>query len=154
MNACVFTGSFDPFTIGHLDIVKSGLKVFDKVYIAVLNNGNKAYKFSLEQRIQLVKAAVSDLTNTEVVSSDKTAVELAQQLNARAILRGIRTEKDLSYEMEMAFANRHINGGVETVFLPASKPQISSTVARWLIEFDGDLSSVLTDEQINILKNF
>ena len=154
MNACVFTGSFDPFTIGHLDIVKSGLKVFDKVYIAVLNNGNKTYMFSEEQRIKLAKAAVSDLENVEVVSSSKTAVELAEKLNARAILRGIRAEKDLSYEMEMAFANRRIKGGIETVFLPAVKPHISSTAARWLIEFEGDLSSGLTDAQINILKNF
>ena len=85
MNACVFTGSFDPFTLGHLDIVRKALNVFDKVYIAVLENEAKSCMFNEQQRVEIAKAAVSDIENTEVVSSLKTAVELAKELKAKAL---------------------------------------------------------------------
>lgn len=150
MSSCIFTGSFDPFTIGHLDIAISAAKVFDKVYVAVLNNEFKATMFNMNERVEIAKAAVMDYPAIEVVSHSGTAVELAEKLDVNAIVRGIRNTADLNYEQEMSFINGQWN--IETVFMLSSYPYISSTAARQLITYGGSLDKVLTKQQIEILK--
>ena len=154
MSSCIFTGSFDPFTTGHMYIAKRAEKVFDKVYIAVLKNEFKATMFTMKQREEIAKAAVLILSNAEVICYDGMAVDIAKKLNVNAIIRGIRSSVDLDYEREMAFLNSKFNSDIETLFIISNCPHISSTGARQLIEYGGDLSEVLTKAQIKIINNF
>lgn len=154
MNSCVFTGSFDPFTRGHLDIVKRVGKVFDRVYVAVLKNDLKETMFNMEQREAIVRAAIADLENAEVFCHEGLAVDAARQHGARAIIRGIRNLSDLDYEREMAFANGELDERIETLFVLSHCPQVSSTAVRELIKLGGRLDSVLTKKQIQIINNF
>ena len=154
MNSCVFTGSFDPFTIGHLEVVKKAGKVFDKVYIAVLKNEFKSTMFSVEQRLKLIEEAIKELDFATAISFNGLAVEAARELGANALVRGIRNGNDIDYEREMAFANSCIDEGIETLFFMSNLPQISSTIVRELIKFGGRLDDVLTGSQIDLLNNF
>lgn len=154
MTSCLFTGSFDPFTLGHLEIVKRARKTFDKVYVAVLKNDLKATMFSVDKRIALAKAATIGMSGVEVVSHDGLAVELAKSLGAKAIVRGLRNCTDLDYEREMAYINTNLDSSIETVFLLSDSPQISSTAVRELIKLNGNLENALTKKQIEILKDF
>lgn len=154
MSRCVFTGSFDPFTLGHLDIVKKAVGIFDKVYVAVLKNQFKETMYNMDQRRELAQAAVDGLPNVEVVAYDGLAVDAARSLGAVVLLRGIRNNTDLDYEREMELVNFGLDSKIKTVYLLTDLPQVSSTAARQLIEHGGDLYPVLTGKQIETVKKF
>ena len=151
MKTCMVTGSFDPFTLGHLDLVKRVCNVFDKVYVAVLVNPLKQYLFTVEQRIQLIKCALADYDNVRVVSYAGMTYNLAKELGVDYLVRGLRTESDFDYELEMAEFNMQ-EGGVDTMCLMTNRMQyVSSTDVRARLESGEELTGLVPDSCIAML---
>ena len=154
----IVPGSFDPITNGHIDIVKRAAAEYNKVYLAVMINREKKYTFSLEERKQLAKVAVSKIPNVDVVASEGMLWELARDVNANAIVKGYRNSVDLEYEKKMAEFNESKFPQAKTVLLP-SNPQlteISSTIVRdRLLKGDSvdDLLPVEVNREINKILN-
>lgn len=137
MSSAFVPGSFDPITLGHIDIIERASKIFDKVYVVIAINADKKYLFSLEERKEIAEAAVKNLGNVEVIICDGIVVELAKALGVNVLVKGIRNEKDLEYENNIEEINKGIDGDIETVYLPAKKElsNISSTAARKFITY-------------------
>ena len=136
----IFPGSFDPITIGHVDIIKRALPLFDKIIISVGLNSEKKYFFSLEKRIQWIQKVFIKNPKIEVKSYNKLTVEFAKDSNAQFLIRGLRNISDFEFEKTMAHANSELNPSIESVFL-LTKPKysfITSTVVRDTIRNDGD----------------
>ncbi len=152
MKSCLVTGSFDPFTLGHFDIVRRAAKLFDKVYVAILVNPLKKCVFTVEERLQIAKKSVETLENVKVVSYAGMTVELAKQLDVRYLVRGIRNGDDYLYEFEMAEYNR-LNGKVETVsfFTDSRYDKISSTEVRLKLECGEDISKMVCKDAAEII---
>lgn len=112
----VCPGSFDPVTYGHLDIIRRGAKVFDQVYVAVLNNSSKKPLFSVEERMELLKEVVKPFPNVTVESFNGLLVDYARSKSANAILRGLRAVSDFEYEMQITSMNRVLDENIETFF--------------------------------------
>ena len=117
MRIGLYPGTFDPITNGHLDIIKRGSTLFDKLYILVANNINKKTMFTVEERMNMIKEATKDIDNIEVVTSDLLTVEYAKSINAVAMVRGLRMVSDFEYELQMAQTNHKLASDVETIFL-------------------------------------
>jgi pantetheine-phosphate adenylyltransferase len=137
----IYPGSFDPLTNGHLDIIRRGAKLFDRL-IAILNNTSKQPLFTVEQRTEMLREATSDLSCVEVDSFAGLLVDYAERCGAQAILRGIRTTSDYEAEMQMAQINRRLRPGTETIFLTAAEQYsfISSRMIKEVIKLGGDVS--------------
>ena len=136
----IFPGSFDPITIGHVDIIQRALPLFDKIIISVGSNSEKKYFFNLEKRIQWIKKVFIKNPKIEVKSYNKLTVQFAKDSNARFLIRGLRNISDFEFEKTMAHANSELNPSIESVFL-LTKPKysfITSTVVRDTIRNDGD----------------
>ena len=130
MKTCMLTGSFDPFTVGHLDLLKRVVNVFDKVYVAILVNPLKKYTFSVEQRLSFIHAVVDGYKNVSVIAFAGMTYELAKTLNVDYLVRGIRVESDFEYEADMAEFNMQ-EGGVDTICLITNKlTDVSSSEVR------------------------
>lgn len=140
----MFPGSFDPFTIGHADIVKRGLDLFDKIVIAVGVNANKHHHFTTEERVRAIRKLYDGDLRIEVTNYDDLTVDLAQRVGAKFILRGIRSVKDFEYERDIASINKRL-ADVETVFLfsDPAHADISSGVVRELMAYGKDVSAFL-----------
>ena len=140
----LFPGSFDPFTLGHADVVKRALKMFDEVVIAVGYNEQKAGWMPIEERVASIRKLYTDEPRIKVESYSGLTADFAQEHGITAIVRGIRTTADFEYELQMADINRQLTG-VETILLPAS-PQfasLSSSIVRELAHFGHDVSAFL-----------
>ena len=140
----LFPGSFDPFTLGHADIVKRALKMFDEVVIAVGYNEQKAGWMPVEERVASIKRLYADEPRIKVESYTGLTVDFAKEHGIAAIVRGIRSTADFEYELQMADINRQLTG-IETILLPAS-PQfasLSSSIVRELAHFGHDVSAFL-----------
>ena len=147
MRACLFPGSFDPPTNGHLDIARRLSGLFDEVYVCVMRNGEKRPFLPEETRVELLKDALSELPNVRVVLGEGFTVHMARKLNACAIARGIRDEQDFVYESRLVRANAYVDEGIETVFLPA-RPEhggLSSSVVREIWGLNGDISALVPE---------
>ena len=158
-------GSFDPITLGHVNIIERAAKMSDKVYVSVMNNdsakhssvlSSKTYMFDMETRRELVRLSLSHIENVEVISSSGMLIDLFDELSADVIIKGIRTSADLEYEMIHARWNKEHNPRLETLFLPAdeSLASVSSTRVRELLnggKYD-DLVGILADSAIEYLK--
>jgi len=141
----IFPGSFDPFTVGHLNIVERGLSLFDHIIIALGENSQKKYMFSLEQRKALINQVFSGETRVEVDSYTGLTVNFCKAKSANFILRGIRNGRDLDFEQSIAQMNKELNPTVETVFL-VNKPEysaINSSIVRDIYVNGGDVSSFI-----------
>ncbi len=121
MRRAIYPGSFDPITNGHIDIIQRASQLFDSITIAVANNANKEPIFSDKKRVNLIKDNFKDCQNIDVISFDGLIVELAEKLNAIALIRGLRVASDFEYEFQMAQMNRHLNSNIETVYLMPSQ---------------------------------
>jgi len=153
MNTAVFPGSFDPFTLGHLDILNSSLKLFDKVVVAVGYNVQKKGLFPIEDRINIIKDALKGRENVEVLSYTGLTIDFCKKLDIKFIIRGLRTTTDFEMERVVAQANSRMAPSILTVFIPSGYEYsfISSTVVRDVLINGGD-ASLLLPEGIDIPK--
>ena len=140
MRKAVFPGSFDPFTKGHLDVLQSSLRVFDKVVVAVGYNINKSGLFTIEERIEIIKESVKNLNNVEVESYTGLTIKFCNSCGADFLVRGIRSTTDFDFEQVIAQANYKLSPNIQTVFIPSSAECsfITSTVVRDLLLNGGD----------------
>ncbi|MGO3751144.1 MAG: pantetheine-phosphate adenylyltransferase [Peptoniphilaceae bacterium] len=138
----IYAGSFDPVTKGHIDIIMRARDVFGEVIVSILNNTSKKGLFTIEERKDLLKKVFHGIEGIEIDSFEGLLVDYAKKKNCRTIVRGLRSASDYINEYTLALANMHYKDGVETVFLLASKENlfVSSTLAKEVAQFDGDLS--------------
>ena len=141
----IVTGSFDPFTLGHLEIVKNALSKYDTVYVVALNNEEKSYMFTLEERKRIIELSVSDLNNVVVDSYDGLTADYMNKNGITHIVRGIRGEQDKEYEIRLANKMKQFNPDFETelVTCPNELKDVSSTEARNRIKNNNSLDGIL-----------
>ncbi|MEJ6400764.1 pantetheine-phosphate adenylyltransferase [Nicoliella lavandulae] len=154
MTTALFPGSFDPITNGHLDIIKRASAMFDKVVVVVGINNQKRGWLSIEDRVTLIKTAVELLPNVSVMATDGLIVDLASQLNATVLIRGVRNAMDFDAEKSLATFNRQLNSNVETVLLPTLPEfeSLSSTRVRELYKFNIPLAPYVPQSVAKFLK--
>ena len=148
MNSCIYPGSFDPITNGHMDIITRACRIFPKVYVGVLHNPAKKGRFSVDARLEMIRRATAGMPAVEVLSYDGMLVELLKKIDCRIIIRGLRTGTDLELEQQMAVINDKLLPGAETIAL-LSRPEtyfISSSAVRELIAFHADVSDYVPKE--------
>ncbi|MCM3768565.1 MULTISPECIES: pantetheine-phosphate adenylyltransferase [Bacillaceae] len=141
----VCPGSFDPITYGHLDIIRRGAKVFDKVYVVVLNNSSKNPLFTVEERISLIREVTKDFPNVMVDEFSGLLVDYAKSVNATTILRGLRAVSDFEYEMQITSMNRYLNDHVETFFMMTNNQYsfLSSSIVKEAAKYNGNISGLV-----------
>lgn len=150
MKRAVFPGSFDPITLGHYDIIKRGIHLFDEIIVAIGINAEKKYMFPLEQRKKFIEEAFAGESKIKVITYEGLTIDLCKKLNAQFILRGLRNPADFEFEKAIAHTNRKLSK-IETVFLlTASRTSyISSSIVRDVIRNGGDYT-VLVPESVVI----
>ncbi|WP_214440309.1 pantetheine-phosphate adenylyltransferase [Atlanticothrix silvestris] len=141
----IYPGSFDPITLGHLDIIQRGSRLFEQVIVAVLRNPNKIPLFTVQQRIEQIRLATRHLTNIEIDSFNGLTVNYAQKRQAGVLLRGLRAISDFEVELQMAHTNKTISTQIETVFLATSNEYsfLSSSVVKEIARFGGSVDHLV-----------
>ena len=162
MRTAICPGSFDPVTLGHVDIIRRTSNMFDHVIVAALVNPSKQPSFTLEERIDLLHRAIGelpDIQNVEVVGFDGLLADYAKERSAMAIVKGLRAVSDFEYEFQMALTNKKLNPELETVFFTtrAENMYLSSSIVKQIAQFGGDIShfvppSILADIQDRLCK--
>ena len=139
----IFPGSFDPITNGHVDIIRRGLRLFDRVIVGVLVNAGKQPHFTPEERVTIIREVFADEPSVEAETFDGLLVDYAQRKHAAAIVRGLRAVSDFEYEMQMAHMNRHLSPTVETVFLMPDETHtfLSSRLVKEVFSLGGDVTA-------------
>jgi len=147
MRTAIYPGTFDPITLGHVDVVQRGLKLFDKVIIAVADNPKKAPMFDVQTRLDMVNKTFAGEACIQAVSFDGLLVNLAQEQHAAAILRGLRAASDFEYEFQLAAMNRKLDADIESVFVMAREEYtfVSSSFIREISSMGGDVASLVPE---------
>lgn len=148
MKIAVCPGSFDPVTLGHLDIITRSAKLFDRVIVVVMSNAQKSPMFSTEERVDFLRRVTAHLDNVEIDAYDGLLAEYCRARHAAAIVKGLRALSDFEYEFQMALTNRRLNDETETVFLTTSadKMYLSSSLVKQIASFGGDISEFVPQE--------
>ena len=143
----IYPGTFDPVTRGHYDIVERASKLFDEVTVCVYSGSMKNVIFNVDERVQMIQETISKLNNVNVIKFNNLTVNLAEELGAGVIIRGLRIGADFEYEREMALTNREMNSNIDTVCLISSlKYQyVSSSRVKEIAQLGGDVSSLVPD---------
>lgn len=144
----VYPGSFDPVTLGHIDIIQRASKQFDKLIVAVLNNLSKNPLFSVEERKELLRQVTRDMPNVEIDSFRDLLVNYMEDKQGHVIVRGIRSVTDFEYELQMASTNQKLNPRVETIFMMTNPKYsyLSSSMVKEIARFSGNVSEMVTSE--------
>ncbi|MFA5999431.1 MAG: pantetheine-phosphate adenylyltransferase [Candidatus Paceibacterota bacterium] len=147
----IYAGSFDPLTYGHIEIIKRGLRICDKLIIAVAQNISKKCFFSPEERVDIIKRCMPYI---EVVISDELLVNLAKKHNATILIRGMRSIADFEFESTMSFINKKLDKDIETIFIMTDPAYsyISSTAAKEIFHFGGSLKDIVPDEVVKMME--
>ena len=141
-SVCLYPGSFDPVTCGHMDVIRRCAQVFDTVIVGVLHNPDKIGCFPVDKRVEMLEKACAGMENIRVMAYGGLLADLARELGVSVVIRGVRSMTDMENEMMMARINRQLNPGLETFFLPASPQveQISASMVRQLAAFGADIA--------------
>jgi pantetheine-phosphate adenylyltransferase len=141
----VCPGSFDPITYGHLDIIKRGAKVFDVVYVVVLNNSSKHPLFTVKERMDLISKVTKEIPGVRVDQFSGLLVDYAKSVNANAIIRGLRAVSDFEYEMQITSMNRVLDENLETFFIMTNNQYsfLSSSIVKEVAQYDGKISELV-----------
>ncbi len=150
MKTALYPGSFDPITLGHLNIVRRAAAVFDKVVVCVMKNSEKSPMFTIEERMELARKVTARFSNVEVATTDMLLAEYAKQFDGAVIVKGLRALSDFDYEFQIALINKKMNPQLETVFLTASEKYtyLSSSVVKEMARYGADLSDFVPIEII------
>ena len=155
----IYPGTFDPITFGHIDLIKKGLKLFDKIVVAVSNVDNKDYLFDSDERIEIVKKALfSDLKLNKnkilIISFSSLTTDLCKKYKSKFILRGLRAVSDFEYEFQLAGMNRKLNNDIETLFLMSDIENqiISSKFVKEIVKLNGNIKKFTTKSTVKSLK--
>ena len=155
----IYPGTFDPITFGHIDVIKKGLKLFDKIIVAVSDVENKDYLFNSEERVEIVKKAIfSDLKLNKkkitVITFTSLTTDLCKKYKSNIILRGLRAVSDFEYEFQLAGMNRKLSSNIETVFLMSDIENqiISSRFVKEIVKLRGNIKKFTTKSTIKLLK--
>lgn len=154
MRIAVYPGSFDPITNGHLDIIERASRLYDKLIVGVLSNGNKNPLFTSDERMQMIREVTKHLDNVEVDTFEGLLVDFANSKNATVIVKGLRTVADFEYEFQMALLNKALNPEYETMFMMTNTKYsyISSSMVKELARFHGDLTGLVPCDIIEKIK--
>ncbi len=142
MRTALYPGTFDPVTLGHVDLVLRSRRLFDRIIVAVADSGSKGPMFTLEERVALFRNAIADQDGVEVVHFDQLTVEFARENSACAIIRGLRAVTDFDYEFQLAWMNRKLDSSIETVFLCPNEDYsyVNSSLVKEIARLGGDVS--------------
>ena len=154
MIRAIYPGSFDPVTLGHLDIIKRAAQTVGELIVGVLNNGSKTPLFTIDERVSMLLEVTEGLSNVKVMSFSGLLVDFARQTNANVVVRGLRAISDFEYELQMAQTNRKMNPQVDTMFLATSLQYsyLSSTIVKEVASFDGDISEFVPGTLVERVK--
>ena len=143
----VCPGSFDPVTLGHIDIISRAAKMFDKVIVAVLVNSSKKPSFTTEERIELLRKALAGFDNIQIESFDGLLAEYARKTGANAVVRGLRAVSDFEYEFQMSLTNKKLNPDLETIFLTSRAEYmfLSSSIVKQIATLNGDITNFVPE---------
>jgi len=153
MSIAVYPGSFDPITLGHLNIIKRASKVFDRVIVCVMVNSTKHYLFPIEERMELLRTVLVDLPNVEIDHSEGLVAAYCERRNSGVLVKGLRAISDYEAEVQMAIINRKLNPNLDTVFFPANEKYtyISSSTVKEMARYGADLTEFLPREIVEIV---
>ena len=155
MTVALFPGSFDPITNGHVETAKKAAQIFDKVYVVAMTNTSKHYLFTAKERADFIRDALKDIPNIEVLDKpDMLTVNLAHELHARAIVRGVRNSADFRYEQEIAGINKRLAPDINTVLLFSSPENsfVASSMIKELARFDEDVHQFMPERAAKALR--
>lgn len=150
MKRAIYPGSFDPVTLGHLDVVKRSALIFDEVIIGVLNNSAKSPLFSAEERVNMLKEATKDIPNVKVLAFSGLLVDFAKKNDTNVIIRGLRAVTDFEYELQIAQSNRKVQSDVDTVFFTTSMEYayLSSSIVKEYAKYGVDVNEFVPENVI------
>ncbi|MEK9918125.1 MAG: pantetheine-phosphate adenylyltransferase [Pelagibacteraceae bacterium] len=159
MKTAIYPGTFDPITLGHIDVIQKSLKVFDKVVVAATNTKNKNYLFSIDTRIEIIKRSLfSDLKLNKkkilVIPFNTLTINLCKKYNASVIVRGLRAASDFEYEFQLAGMNKRLNSNIETMFMMSEVENqvISSNFVKEIAKLKGNINKFVTKSVIKFIK--
>jgi len=154
MKTAIYPGSFDPVTLGHIDIIRRAAKMTERLIIGVLNNSSKTPLFSVEERVNMLKEACKNLSNVEIRHFDGLLVDFVRECQAQVIVRGLRAVTDFEYELQWAQSNQIVYPKVDTVFLVTNVQYsyLSSSVVREYASHGGDVTSFVPDFVVELLR--
>ena len=154
MKRAVYPGTFDPITLGHLDIISRACNIFDEVIVAVAQNKSKEPMFSFEKRIKLVKKVTKDYPKIKVIGFEGLLANLSDELDANTIVRGLRAVSDFEYELQMGYANASLKKDLETIYLMPSLQYafISSSIVRAILSHNGKIDHLVPESILTDLK--
>ncbi len=148
MTTALYPGSFDPITLGHLNIIRRASKIFDRVIVCVMKNREKTPMFTIEERMDMVRRSTARFGNVETATTDKLLAEYAKQFDGAVIVKGLRAVSDFDYEFQIALVNKKMNPDLETLFLTSSEKYtfLSSTVVKEMAAYGADLKEFVPVE--------
>jgi len=151
MSIAIYPGSFDPVTLGHLNIIKRASACFDKVIVCVMINSKKTGMFTREERVDQLRRATERFPNVEVDSSDELLAAYAKRKGAHVLVKGLRAVSDYEYEVQMALVNRKLNPNLETMFMASSEKYtyLSSTIVKEMARYGADLAEFIPREIVD-----
>ena len=154
MATAIYPGSFDPVTMGHVDVAGRAAAIFDRLIVSVYATPSKSLLFSTEERVDLFRKSVDHMANVEVTQFSGLVVECARQLGANVIVRGLRSGSDFEYEFEMAYMNKKLAQEIDVVCLMASLPYqyVSSSLVKEVVNLGGDVSGLVPPHVVDTLK--
>ncbi|MCL2424775.1 MAG: pantetheine-phosphate adenylyltransferase [Oscillospiraceae bacterium] len=151
MSIAVYPGSFDPITLGHLNIIRRSASVFDELYVCVMVNAEKNPLFNRDERVELIKRTVAKYKNVKVESSSELLVEYMKQRNSKVIIKGLRAVSDFDKEFQIALINRKLDPSIQTLFMPSSEKYtyLSSSAVKEMTRYGADLGTFVPHEIID-----
>lgn len=153
MKIGIYPGSFDPITLGHLDVIQRSAKIMDELVIGVLANSSKTPLFTVEERVKLIECVVKELPNVKVMAFDGLTVDFAKDLGAKFLIRGLRAITDFEYELQIAQTNHKLDEEIDTVFFTTSVEYsyLSSSIVKEIASYDGDISKFVPNSIIQVI---